>query len=89
MNCWRKAGFRASDQVEVKLSDGIFNIIPKSPAADEYTPAQRQAIDDQLDAAEKGPFHGPFNSADEMIAHLKRELKKRSAGKSKASTPGA
>jgi bifunctional DNA-binding transcriptional regulator/antitoxin component of YhaV-PrlF toxin-antitoxin module len=78
----RQAGFKAGDVVEFKVSGGIINIIPKLPSADdEYTPAQRRVIDAQLDEAEKGPFHGPFNTADEMIAHMKGELKKRAAVK--------
>lgn len=40
-------------------------------ADDEYTPAQRRIIDSRLAKAEKGPFHGPFDTADEMIAHMK------------------
>ena len=64
----------------MKDSGGIVSFIPKLPTADdEYTPEQRRMIDAQLDEAEKGPFHGPFNSADEMIAHMKGELKKRAA----------
>jgi AbrB family looped-hinge helix DNA binding protein len=55
-------------------------------ADNEYTPAQRRVIDAQLDEAAKRPFHGPFNTADEMIAHMKGELKKRAAAnKSKRS----
>src|ERR1017187_8207479 len=50
-------------------------------ADDEYTPAQRRIIDARLDKAEKGPSYGPFNTADEMIAHMKGELKKRAAAK--------
>jgi len=58
----------------------VITILPKLPMADEeYTPAQRRAIDAQLDAAEKGPFHGPFTNADEMIAYVKGALKKRAA----------
>lgn len=53
------------------------HVLPKLLRADnEYTPAQRRVIDKQLNDAEKGPFHGPFDTADEMIAHLKRQLKK-------------
>ncbi|HEV1288222.1 MAG TPA: hypothetical protein VNU44_23055 [Bryobacteraceae bacterium] len=44
---------------------------------DEYTPEQRREIDAELDEAEKGPFHGPFKSAAEMIAHIENELKPR------------
>ena len=57
-------------------------IIPKLPTADdEYTPEQRRIIDAQLDEAEKGPFHGPFSTAEDMIAHMKSQLKKPSATK--------
>ena len=76
----RRAGIKAGDQLEFRVSGGIINIIPKLPSADnEYTPAQRRAIDAQLAEAAKGPYHGPFDTADEMIAHIKGELKKRRA----------
>lgn len=77
-----QAGFKTGDVVEFKVSGGVITIIPKLPSADdEYTPEQRRIIDAQLDEAEKGPFHGPFNTAEEMIAHIKGELKKRSSRK--------
>jgi bifunctional DNA-binding transcriptional regulator/antitoxin component of YhaV-PrlF toxin-antitoxin module len=73
-----QAGFKPGDVVEFKVSGGVITILPKLPTADdEYTPEQRRSIDAQLDAAEKGPFHGPFNSAEEMITHMKSQLKKR------------
>ena len=76
----RRAGIKAGDQLEFRVSGGIINIIPKLPSADdEYTPTQRRAIDAQLAEAAKGPYHGPFDTADEMIAHIKGELKKRRA----------
>jgi hypothetical protein len=50
---------------------------------DEYTPAERRIIDAQLDEAEKGPLHGPFNTADQAIAHIKGEFKKRAAARRK------
>jgi AbrB family looped-hinge helix DNA binding protein len=78
----RQAGIKSGDRLEFKVSGGIINIIPELPlASDEYTPAQRRVIDAQLAEAQRGPFHGPFNTADEMIAHLKGELKKRAATK--------
>jgi AbrB family looped-hinge helix DNA binding protein len=78
----RRAGIKPGDRLEFKVSGGIINIIPKLPSADdEYTPEQRRLIDVQLDEAEKRPFHGPFNTADEMIAHMKGQLKKRAAVK--------
>jgi len=76
----RRAGIKSGDRIEFKVSGGIINIIPQLPSAgDEYTPAQRRVIDAQLAEAQKGPFHGPFNTAGEMIAHIKGELKKRAA----------
>jgi len=76
----RRAGFKPGDQVEFKASGGVVTILPKLPSADEeYTPAQRRIIDAQLDKAEKGPFYGPFNTVDDMIAHLKGEVKRRRA----------
>jgi len=78
----RKAGFKCGQVLEFKASGGAITIIPKLPAAaDEYTPEQRRMIDAELDEAAKGPFHGPFSTAGEMIAHLKRELKARAATK--------
>ena len=44
---------------------------------DEYTPEQRRVIDAELDEAEKGPFHGPFETAEAAIADMKARLKKR------------
>lgn len=78
----RQAGIKIGDELEIKVSGGIITLLPKPPTTDdEYTPAQRRTIDAQLDEAEKGPFHGPFDSAAEMIAHIKGELKKRGATK--------
>lgn len=74
----RKAGFKSGQELEFKASGGVITIVPKSPGPDdEYTPQQRRAIDAELDEAEQGPFHGPFKTADEMISHLKDQIKKR------------
>ena len=49
----------------------------------EYTAAQRRIIDARLAKAleeiKKGRTYGPFKTADEMIASMKRELRKRAA----------
>jgi bifunctional DNA-binding transcriptional regulator/antitoxin component of YhaV-PrlF toxin-antitoxin module len=75
-----KAGFKTGDVVEFKVFGGVITILPKRPSADEeYTPEQRRSIDAQLDEAEKGPFRGPFNTAEEMIADMKSQLKKRAS----------
>jgi bifunctional DNA-binding transcriptional regulator/antitoxin component of YhaV-PrlF toxin-antitoxin module len=86
----RRAGIKIGDRLEFRVSGGIINIIPKLPTADdEYTPAQRKILNAQLaeDLADikAGRTAGPFNSADEMIAHMKTELKKRAAKKLKHS----
>jgi len=80
----REAGFKSGQELEFKASGGVITIIPKlTTADDEYTPEQRRAIDAELDAAEKGTFHGPFKTAGEMIAHLKAKLKETAPRKSK------
>ena len=84
----RRAGIKTGDQVDVRVSGGIVTVIPKLPSADdEYTPEQRQLIDARLAKADEdirqGRTYGPFSSADEMIASMKVELKKRAAKKAK------
>lgn len=84
----RNAGIRAGDQVEFKVSGGIISIIPKLPSADdEYTPAQRRVIDAHLAAARKGPYYGPFETADAAIKFLNKEIRNRKAGKRKTTRP--
>ena len=58
------------------MSGGVINIVPKLPTADDdYTPAQRAAIDARLAQARKGPYHGPFDTADQAVDFLRKELK--------------
>jgi bifunctional DNA-binding transcriptional regulator/antitoxin component of YhaV-PrlF toxin-antitoxin module len=78
----RRAGHRNGQDLEFRVSGGVITILPKLPAADgEYTPEQRRIIDARL--AEgladigAGRTFGPFDSAGEMIAHMKAQLKKR------------
>jgi bifunctional DNA-binding transcriptional regulator/antitoxin component of YhaV-PrlF toxin-antitoxin module len=82
----RRAGFKLGDVLEFKASGGVITILPKRPTADdEYTPKQRREIDAQLAEGmtdiKAGRTAGPFNTADEMITHMKAELKKRAAAK--------
>ena len=78
----RRAGIKPGDRLEFKVSGGIINIIAQVPSADdEYTPAQRRAILAEIAEAQKGPYYGPFDTADEMIASIKAELKKRAPKK--------
>lgn len=84
----RKAGFRSGQVLEIKASGGAITIVPKAPnAADEYTPAQRRAIDAELkqslEEVRRGQVAGPFDTAEEMIASLKRQLRRRAAKKTK------
>lgn len=82
----RRAGIKAGDRVEFKVSGGIITIVPELPSAvGEYTPEQRRMIDarlkEGLEDIKAGRTHGPFDTADEMIAHMKGELKKRAVAK--------
>jgi bifunctional DNA-binding transcriptional regulator/antitoxin component of YhaV-PrlF toxin-antitoxin module len=78
----RRAGIKAGQRVRFKVSGGIISIIPDLPAADdEYTPAQRRVIDARLAEARKGPYYGPFETADEAITFLRKELRNRKAAK--------
>jgi AbrB family looped-hinge helix DNA binding protein len=82
----RRARIKAGDRLEFKVSGGVITIIPELPAADdEYTLKQRRIIDARLAKSEAelkaGRTFGPFDTADEMIAHMKGLLKKRAAAK--------
>ena len=80
----RRAGIKPGDRLEFKVSGGIINIIPKLPSADdEYTAAQRRAIDTQLKEASKGPYYGPFETPDAAIKFLRTEIRTRKTVKSK------
>jgi len=75
----RKAGFKSGQELEFRASGGVITILSKLPAADdEYTPEQRRALDARLAEGladiESGRIYGPFNTADEMIAHIKAQL---------------
>jgi len=84
-------GVGEGDVVEATVQRGKIVLTPKlvidrsqfPTADDEYTPAQRRIIDARLAKADEDIKHGrtfgPFNSADEMIASMKAELKKRAA----------
>jgi bifunctional DNA-binding transcriptional regulator/antitoxin component of YhaV-PrlF toxin-antitoxin module len=85
----RRARFKSGQELEFKASGGVITIVPKLPSADhEYTPAQRRIIDARLKKAlqevKRGHTAGPFDTADEMIASLERELKKPERKRSKS-----
>jgi bifunctional DNA-binding transcriptional regulator/antitoxin component of YhaV-PrlF toxin-antitoxin module len=80
----RRAGFKSGQELEFRASGGVITIVPKLPAADdEYTPEQRRVIDARLAEGladiKAGRTHGPFDTADEMIAHMKTRLREKPA----------
>lgn len=85
----RKVRVNIGDVLEAKAERGKIILTPKlvvdRTAANEYTPRQRRIIDAHLAKAlgdvKKGRTYGPFDSADEMIASMKAELKKRTLAK--------
>jgi AbrB family looped-hinge helix DNA binding protein len=91
-----RLGLVDGDFVEVSIKATSIVLTPKividrskfPNADDEYTPAQRRAIDARLNESEKdikkGRTFGPFNTADDMIASMKAELKKRAVKKTNA-----
>ena len=78
----RKIGLGAGDVLEAKIESGKITLTPRT-VEDEYTPAQRRVIDGRLARSladvKKGRTFGPFDTADEFIASMKREIKKSSA----------
>src|ERR1019366_5117975 len=77
----RQAGFKSGQELEVKVTGGAITILPKMPITDdEYTPADRRAIDRGIAASEKdykeGRSYGPFRTHEEFIASLHKESSK-------------
>ena len=64
----RTAGFKTGDELEVKAMGGVVTLTHKAPVAgdDEYTPEERRAINAEITEAQKGPYFGPFKSAEEF-----------------------
>jgi len=76
----RRARFKSGQELEFKVSGGVITIVPKLPTADdEYTPAQRRAIDaalaEGLADIRAGRIHGPFSTHKEFIDSLHKEAK--------------
>ncbi len=72
-------GLAEGDVLEAIVRRGKIVLTPK--LVDEYRKAQRRIIDTRLDESEEdlkmGRTAGTFQSAREMIAHMKGELNKR------------
>ena len=78
---WKKVGLADGGLLEAKAEGGRLVLTPK--ADDEYTPAQRRAIDAEIAKARRGPYHGPF-SVDQAVRFLKDEIKAHAGKKPKA-----
>lgn len=76
----RQAGLKVGDRLEFRVSGNVITLVPQLDIDDEYTLAQRQAINARLAKADEdirqGRTYGPFSTADEMILSMKTELKK-------------
>jgi AbrB family looped-hinge helix DNA binding protein len=91
----RLAGLSEGDMVNFAFQRGKIVITPRvvisrsrfAHADDEYTPAQRRAIDRGIAQSEKeyqqGKGRGPFDSHAEFIASLHKEAKKPGSKKNK------
>jgi AbrB family looped-hinge helix DNA binding protein len=87
----RQAGLEQGDLVNFTVQRGKIIITPQlvidrsqfSTADDEYTPAQRKIVEARLAEGladiKAGRTYGPFKTADEMIAHMKAQPKKKAA----------
>ena len=81
----RKAGLKAGDRLEFKVSGSVITITPTLPSAnDEYSPEQRKVIDARLDIADQdinaGRVHGRFASAKEVGKYIEGLVKGASIG---------
>jgi antitoxin component of MazEF toxin-antitoxin module len=84
----RQAGLTVGRQVEFRASGGVITITPKlPPVGDEYTSDQRRSIDRRLAEARKGPYYGPFETADEAVKFLRKEIRTRRTARRKPSGP--
>ena len=88
----RRAGIVPGDRLEMKAIGGVITIVAKPQREpDEYTLKQRRVIDARLakslEDVKEGRTYGPFDTADEMIASIEVELKKRRATKRSAKRP--
>src|ERR1022692_1671074 len=90
------AGISEGDLVEAAFQRGKIVITPKlvidrskfPNADDEYTPAQRRAVNRGIAQSEKeykqGRSFGPFNTAEEMAASIEANIRKLRAAKKRA-----
>ena len=89
----RQAGLRSGDKLEFKVSGQVITILVKPATGDdEYTPAERRAIDRGIAQSEKeyaaGKSYGPFETAEEAIASLNANLRLRRVAAKKLKSAG-
>src|SRR5271168_3394345 len=77
----RQARFKSGQEIEFRVSGGAITILPKLPRTDdEYTPAQRRAIDrgiaESVKDYKEGRSHGPFETHEKFTASLHKEAAK-------------
>lgn len=82
----RQAGIKSGDKLDFKVTGRVITILPNAPETDdEYTPAQRKAIDRGIAQSEKeyaeGKSYGPFDTAAEAIASIDTNLRRRARDK--------
>jgi len=71
----RRAGLKAGDRLEFKVSGNVITVLPKTVAPDdEYTSGLRRAIDARLAEARKGPYYGPFDGVADIQAEIERPI---------------
>jgi AbrB family looped-hinge helix DNA binding protein len=68
-----RAGLDVGDVLEVKLEKGKITLTPQSLVD--------QHLEEGLEDIRKGRTYGPFDTADDMIASLRRNIKARSKAK--------
>jgi len=84
----RRAGFKRGQELEIKSASGVITIVPKAvETANEFTPAQRRAVNrgvmQSLKEYRQGRVAGPFETAAEFLADLHKESAKLDAKKKK------
>ena len=87
----RRAGLKSGDKLEFRVSGRVITILPNGPkSGDEYTSAQRKAIDRGIAQSEReyaaGKSYGPFDTAAEAIASIDANLRRRARAKKLKST---
>ena len=83
----RKAGIKTGDTVRFTVSGRVISIVPSH---DDYTPAERTAINRGIAQSMKeyreGKASGPFDSAEALVADLRVGAAKLDTKKRKRST---